>query len=269
MSKNKDLIRDVVRLWARRKEPSGQTPRRAMHLAEKAGLDPEVPTAIRSLAWAIVDNVYGRLGWELPSSPGLGACHSAAVSATHAAHMLLAEVRSVLATIEGRPMILGELGLAAAILGRWDVIPPRGAVLVNLDDDASQLSATNLIPANGVQVAYGGRLTAALAENAVENDLSGIPVSLPSPGLVISYATRSAAGGDPVAGLFFCLAAQWCMAQGRWDRAINAVRITGQERSLIAAARRWDIVLPRTVHRPPLDRLGTIVSGLKKHVPIF
>jgi hypothetical protein len=269
MSEHKDLILELVSLWAHRKEPSGHVPRRAMHLAEKAALDSAVPTAIRSIAWTVVEDVYQTLGWELPSSPGLGVCHSAAVSATQAAHMLLNQVRSVLATIAGRPMILGELGLASAMLGRWDVIPPRGAVVVNIDDDDSPLSATNLIPTSGVHLAHAGRLTPALAENAVASDISGTPVSLPSAGLVISYSARSAADGDPAAGLLFSIAARHCTHEDLWDHALDAIRITGQGRHLTAAARRWGVTLPRSAPRSPLDTLGTIVSGLKKRIPIF
>ncbi len=265
MSTHKDLVREAASLWTQKKKPSGRTPRRAMHLAEKVGLDPNAPAVLRSMAWVIVADVYETLGWELPSSPGLGVCHGAAVSSTHAAHILLNETRSVLTTLGGRLMILGELGLAGATFGRWDVVSPRGAVLVNLDENESPLSATNLSPAGGVHIARGGRLASVLATHAIEHQLSGAPAFLPTTELVLVYSARSAAQGDVTAGLVFSIAARRCTHEHRWHEAFKLIRMAGKRRPLVAAARRWNVILPGFASR---SALGTIVSSLTKHMPI-
>ncbi len=259
MTTRPSVLPSLASLWLRRQDPAGHVPRRALRAAERVGADPASPCALRALAWALVEEVYAALGWPLPASPELAACRSAATSARQTALAVAGRVVEALAAGGGRTAVGGELGLALAVLGRWDVLPARGAVLIPLEPGGDEVSATCMPLAPGVRWAAGGRLLEELASNAVAADLAGARVLVPRPEHAAVYLARPAADGDAAAAALLGVARERCLAAGTWEWAAELAARAGRGRALRDALRRWGLVQAGVVWswREALARLAT------------
>ncbi len=263
VSREHTHLSKLVELWTRRAEPESRTPRRALRLAERLAGDPEAIPAELALAWTIVTDVYTTLDWEVPVSPELARCRSAAVSVAQSAGMVVDEVLRNLEDVEGNVLVLGELGFALAVFGRPDVFPARGAILVPLDaGDDGPVSASGIPASKGVRWAHGGRLREVFAETAVPGVLGGREVLLPDAGLAAALTASAAATGDRLSGILFCFAAHLTTTAGHWEAAGATARNLGTVDRIAAAAWRWGLQPDPSLGNPLLLRLRTMAQKL-------
>lgn len=201
------LIR-LSRLWFERAQPEGQSPRDALLLAETLATGDAVDPAAMALAWRTVAEMYGVLGWEISISPELARCRSAAESARHTAWTTVERVLEAVPEESPPVLLLGELGLAAAVLEEVDVLPASGALLVPIEGGRdADASATGLHAASGVRWVKPGRLVSELAEDLPSMEIGGRRFRLPSPALAASLAAAGAAAGRSTDVILF--AAAW------------------------------------------------------------
>ncbi len=198
----------LTRLWQERAQPEGRSPRDALILAEILASEETADPAALALAWRTVAAMYGALGWEISISPELARCRSAAESARQTAWAMVDEVLDAVSADAPPVLLLGELGLAAAVLEEVDVLPVTGALLVPLEGGReADASATGLHAAGGVRWVKPGRLVSALAEDLPSMELAGRLFRLPSPALAASLAAAGAAVGRSTDVILF--AAAW------------------------------------------------------------
>ncbi|GEM_PF-3531150 len=253
----------MVELWVRRNEPAGRIPRHALRLAEKVAGNPDSVPAELALAWTIVNDVYTTLEWEIPASPRLARCRSAAVSVAQSAGMVVDEVLRHLDTENGDVMLLGDLGLALSLFGRPDVFPARGAILVRLGQDEKEPVSAGGIPASqGVRWAESGRLREVFTETSIPGRLRERQVFLPDAGLITALTASSAADGDRLTGILFCFAAHLTTRSGHWDSAGSTARNLGSVDRLAAAAWRWGLQPDPSLGSPFLLRLRALTRKL-------
>jgi hypothetical protein len=269
MSVNGTRLRSLVHYWPERTNPEGQTPRAVLYLAEEIGADPNASNAELAFAAALVQDVYGTLGWRTPPSQPLSRCHSVAASVRHSTHILTQHILGETQNVGGTVAILGDFGFAQAVFERPDVVAPRGALLVPLNGaEPAQLSAITLGNTSGVHWASPGRLADILERECHSFEMGGKTFLLPSSQIVFSLSAPAAAAGDPAALLCFAAAEhQLTHAEGEGRHTIPDAQLADQA-SVARACRRLGIGteghhLPRA-----LERLGDMIHQLANKIAI-
>jgi len=217
----------------------------------------------------VVSNAWTSLGWEVPRSPELALCHSAAVSAAQTAGLTATTVAGRLGPEPPDVVLLGNLGLAFAVLGRADIAPATGALLVRLNrpPNKNDASVAGIATGSSVRWAGAGRLAEILAGRSERRTLLQTTVRVPLPDVVVNLTAEEAARGKRNAAVIFCIAALRCFHEDSWDRVEETAKVLRTSYAVAAAGHRWGIDLPATFRRSPLRKLGNIASGLRARIP--
>jgi hypothetical protein len=250
---------EILDLWPRCLASDAEAGERAHQLAHLIGSDRATTVTLRSLAWHLVLVSHRSAGLEAPSGALLAPCASAAASAGHASQLVLDELLGQLPAREGRVLLLGPLAASRVLLGRWDVLPAQGAVLVALDRPSPAPSAATVATASGVRWAAPGPVGELAAASAHTDRVGAREVVLPSPELLAVLSARQALSAHELDTVVFCAAARATVAAGAWERALELAAALGTAETPTDAASRLGVDAWLGLKVPMLSRLSSVV----------
>ena len=235
-------LQTLVEVWRRKEEPETADLQRALHVAQALENDAASPTHMKAFAWHLAVESHRAVGWELPSDVSLASCRAAAVSVSHAASLLIAEIEGQVHGADSPVLVLGALAACRSIFGRWDLLPASGALLIPLAREERGLpSASDLPTTRGIHWAAPGRLQMIYEEHAFPVSLNGEKVLVPRPELVAARTSSKVLQPDTPEAFVFCGAALTAATDGQWADVMRISKALGHDSAPLELAMHFGI----------------------------
>ena len=258
-----DLAHALVDLWSRRHEPVDHDVPRALHLAGALEDDPNAPTHLLGFAWNLVDEMLQAAEWSLPETKALVRCRSTATSIRHSSALLLEDIAAQIAGTEAPVLILGALGAGRSLLGRWDLVPASGAMLVALDGDSHGDALAPAVPGQqGIRWARAGGLAELLGRHSRKTEIAGVAVRVPSPPLIAARIADPPGPPGDISSFLFCAAAHAAIQGHQWDVVRPIAVSIGRGAAVREASVHFRLEDHLDVHIPAVRKL----AGRIRHV---